>query len=145
MKAASKILFFALLVAAVLTMTVFFVAADNNKPFLPGVTVTDEHPNGCVDCHKVSGSNDYRLNVSLAEIEGHPKIDAIVKNLPQDCMMCHKAGTTAGPLSDIAHRNHYSNPANNAFITTYKGACLNCHSINPGSGKMALKSGPKNW
>ena len=78
-----------------------------------------------MDCHKVSGSNDYRLNVSLAEIEGHPKIDAIVKNVPQDCMICHKAGTTPGPLSNIAHRNHYSNPANNSFITTYKGACLN--------------------
>ena len=69
------------------------MAADNAKPYLPGITVTDDHPNGCVDCHKNQGEGkDYRLNVSLAQVEGHPKIDAIVKKLPQDCMMCHKEG-----------------------------------------------------
>jgi hypothetical protein len=110
----TKMLFFILLVAAVAVTTVFLVAADNNKPFLPGITVPDEHPNGCVDCHKVSGGNDHRLNVELADVDGHPKIDAIVKNVPQDCLMC-------------------------------QGACLNCHALNPGSGKMSVKNGPKNW
>jgi hypothetical protein len=145
MKTASKILFFLLLVAGVATVTVFLVAADNDKPFLPGVTVTDDHPNGCVDCHKASGGNDYRLNVELANLDGHPKIDAIVKNVPQDCLMCHKEGAKAGPLNLITHKDHYRNPADNAFVNNYKGACLNCHSVAPGSGKMAVKSGPKNW
>ncbi|UCF99054.1 MAG: hypothetical protein JSV89_05825 [Spirochaetaceae bacterium] len=145
MKTASKILIFFLLVAGVVTITVFLVAADNNKPFLPGVTVKDEHPNGCVDCHKASGGDDYRLNVELANMSGHPKIDAIVKNLPQDCLMCHKAGTKAGPLNDITHKDHYRNPSENVFVTVYQGACLNCHSVDPNSGKMAVKSGPKNW
>ncbi len=95
MKTTTKILFFLLLAGAVVAATLFLVAADNNKPFLPGVTVTDEHPNGCVDCHKVSGDNDHRLNAELANVEGHPKIDAIVKNVPQDCLMCHKEGATA--------------------------------------------------
>lgn len=145
MKKAAKVLFLLLLVAGVITMTVFLVAADNDKPFLPGVTVTDDHPNGCVDCHTVSGGNDYRLNAELAKVEGHPKIDAIVKNVPQDCLMCHKEGTKAGPLNLITHKDHYRNPADNAFVTHYKGACLNCHSVSPGSGKMAVKNGPKNW
>ena len=141
----TKMLFFILLVGAVATATVFLVAADNNKPYLPGVTVTDEHPGGCVDCHKVSGNDDYRLNVELANLSGHPKIDAIVKNVPQDCLMCHKEGAKAGPLNLITHRDHYHNPGDNAFINFYQGACLNCHSVSPGSGKMAVKSGPKNW
>jgi hypothetical protein len=145
MKTATKILFFLLLIGAVVAMTVFLVAADDNKPFLPGVTVTDEHPNGCVDCHKVSGDDDYRLNVELAHHEEHPKIDAIVKNVPQDCLMCHKEGAKAGPLNTITHKDHYRNPNDNAFIEFYQGACLNCHSVDPGSGKMVIKSGPKNW
>jgi hypothetical protein len=48
MKTAGKILFFLLLVAGVVTVTVSLVGADNDKPFLPGVTVADDHPNGCV-------------------------------------------------------------------------------------------------
>jgi hypothetical protein len=145
MRKATKILFFLLLIAGVVTITVFLVAADNNKPFLPGVTIADEHPNGCVDCHKISGDNDYRLNVELANLDGHPKIDAIVKNVPQDCLMCHKEGAKAGPLNLITHKDHYRNPNDNSFIKYYQGACLNCHSVSPGSGKMAIKSGPKNW
>jgi hypothetical protein len=145
MKATTRILFFLLLVAGVAAVTVFLVAADNDKPFLPGVTVKDDHPNGCVDCHTASGSNDYRLNAELAGVEGHPKIDAIVKNVPQDCLMCHKEGANAGPLSFIVHRDHYRNPADNAFVSHYQGACLNCHSVSPGSGKMSVKNGPKNW
>jgi len=145
MKTTTKILFFLLLAGAVVAATLFLVAADNNKPFLPGVTVTDEHPNGCVDCHKVSGGNDYRLNAELANVEGHPQVDAIVKNVPQDCLMCHKEGTKAGPLNLITHKYHYRNPNDNHFVSYYQGACLNCHSVSPGSGKMTVKSGPKNW
>jgi len=56
---------------------------------LPGVNTDDQHPRGCVDCHKKSGDNDYRLNVSLKGIAGHPAIDTIVNTVPTDCMMCH--------------------------------------------------------
>jgi hypothetical protein len=145
MKTATKILFFLLLIGAVVAMTVFLVAADDNKPFLPGITVTDEHPNGCVDCHKASGGNDYRMNVELANVEGHPKVDAIVKNVPQDCLMCHKEGAKAGALNNIVHRDHYRNANDNHFVSFYQGACLNCHSVNPDSGEMTVKGGPKNW
>ncbi len=145
MKTTTKILFFLLLAGSVVAAILFLVAADNNKPILPGVTVTDEHPNGCVDCHKLSGGDDHRLNVELAKLSGHPKVDAIVKNLPQDCLMCHKEGAKAGALNLITHRDHSRNPGDNHFVTAYQGACLNCHSVNPDSGEMIVKSGPKNW
>ena len=145
MKLFGKILFSTLILLAALRMTVSFAVADNNKPSLPGVTVTDKHPNGCVDCHKAFGDKDYRLKMGLAKIEGHTEMDTIVKNLPQDCMKCHKADSSTGYLGDIAHRDHYGNPSKNVFIIVYKGDCLNCHGIDPESGKTTLKDGPKNW
>ena len=44
MRQTAKILFTLLLVAGAATATVFLVAADNIKPYLPGITVTDEYP-----------------------------------------------------------------------------------------------------
>ena len=59
--------------------------------------------------------------------------------------MCHKEGADAGALHLITHKGHYHNPGDNAFVKFYQGACLQCHSVNPGSGKIAIKNGPKNW
>ena len=56
---------------------------------LPGVTVEDDHPNGCVDCHQQTDDADYRLNVELKALEGHPDISAMMKTVPADCAMCH--------------------------------------------------------
>lgn len=145
MKLSGKILFSALILLAAFRITVPFAVADNNKPALPGVTVTDKYPNGCVDCHKSLGDKDYRLKMGLAKIEGHTEMDTIVKNVPQDCMKCHKADSSTGYLGDIVHRDHYRNPSKNVFIIVYKGDCLNCHGIDPESGKTTLKDGPKNW
>jgi cytochrome c553 len=141
-----RLLLILLIPAVVIAAALFLVAADNNKPFLPGVTVADEHPNGCVDCHKNQGEGrDYRMNVELAKVSGHPNIEKIVKKLPDDCMMCHKEGSKAGALNLITHKYHYRNAADNSFIKFYQGACLNCHSVDTATGKMAIKSGPKNW
>ena len=137
-----------LFIAALLLLllgTVFTVSAEDSVIKLSGITTTDEHPNGCVDCHKVSGNDDFRLNVSLKEVAGHPPIDAMVKTLPNDCMTCHKAGAYAGALSTITHKSHYANPGENNFIAYYQGQCLECHSLNLTSGAMSVKSGPKNW
>ena len=113
---------------------------------LAGITAKDEHPNGCVDCHvKVSDERDYRLNIELAHLEKHPKIDQIVKVAPADCLKCHKEGAKAGPLNLITHRSHYENPTENHFVSSYKGDCLNCHSLDMNTFKMGMKSGPANW
>jgi hypothetical protein len=114
--------------------------------FLPGITVKDAYPNGCVDCHiDQGGGKDYRISAELAKISGHPKVDKIVKTVPKDCLMCHKAGGKAPSLDTVMHKVHYAKPSENAFVTAYKGACLNCHALDLSTGEMSVKSGPKNW
>jgi hypothetical protein len=147
MKNARKALLVLLDAAGFVVAALVLMAADNAKPpYLPGITVTDEHPNGCVDCHKSQGEGqDFRLNVSLAKLGKHPKIDAIVKKLPEDCMMCHKEGGKVAALNIMLHKAHYEKGAESPFIKFYQGACLNCHKLDAASGKMSVKSGPKNW
>jgi hypothetical protein len=146
MKKVNKVMYFLLLAAAIVAGTLVLMGQAKPKPFLPGITVADEHPNGCVDCHKNQGAGkDYRLNVSLAQIQGHPKIDAIVKTLPDSCLICHKEGGKAGALNIVLHKAHYEKGAENHFVQFYQGACLNCHKLDVATGKMTVKSGPKNW
>ena len=135
---------FLVIIAVLIAVTALTLTADDLTK-LPGINADDQHANGCVDCHNVDGDNDYRLNVSLKKISGHPPIDAMVKTLPNDCMMCHKAGAYAGPLSTITHKSHYANPTENEFISNYQGQCLECHSLNLTTGMMTVKSGSKNW
>ena len=145
MKDVKKILFLVLLVGLFMSVSTVLMAAEGAQPFLPGITSVDEHPNGCVDCHKNGGEGkDYRLNVSLAAI-GHVKIDAIVKTIPNDCMICHKEGSKAEEIQVRLHEAHYNNPDKNHFVAFYQGACLNCHKLDVASGEMSFKSGPKNW
>jgi hypothetical protein len=146
MKRVNKLVLFLLLAAAVAAGTLVLMGQAKPKPFLPGITVTDEHPNGCVDCHKNEGAGkDYRLNVSLAKIEGHPKIDAIVKTVPDNCLICHKEGGKVSPLNLMLHKVHYAKGAENPFVQFYQGACLNCHKLDAATGQMMAKSAAKNW
>jgi cytochrome c553 len=121
-------------------------AAAQPAPFLPGLTVKDETPGGCVDCHKNAGAGkDTRLNVSLpTAVKDHPDIAKIVKTVPTDCGMCHKPGQKAGDLGPRIHVVHYAQPEANTFVTVYQGACLNCHALGD-SGTISVKSGPRNW
>ena len=115
-------------------------------PFLPGVAAKDPFPNGCVDCHKDQGDGkDFTVIAELAKINGHPKIDKIVKVVPKDCLICHKGGPKPPAFNMAMHKVHFEKPAENRFVTEYKGACLNCHSLNLDTGEMSVKSGPKNW
>jgi cytochrome c551/c552 len=135
-----------LLTAVIAAGSLVLMGQAKPKAFLPGITATDEHPNGCVDCHKNQGEGkDYRLNVSLAKLPGHPKIDAMVKQLPEGCMMCHREGGKVSALNLMLHKAHYAKPADNPFVQFYQGACLNCHKLDPASGKMTVKSAAKNW
>jgi hypothetical protein len=143
MKNARKVLLILLAAAGLVIAVPALTAAP---PYLPGITVTDDHPNGCIDCHNNQGEGkDYRLNVSLAKLGKHPKIDAIVKKIPDSCLMCHKEGGKVSALNLMLHKAHYEKGADNAFVKFYQGACLNCHKLDAASGKMSVKSGPKNW
>jgi hypothetical protein len=119
--------------------------AAANAPFLPGITVKDPYPNGCVDCHTGQGGKAPLVNAELANLSGHPKVDTIVKILPKDCLICHNGKGRAPQFNLAMHLVHFNKPAENAFVTAYKGACLNCHSLDASTGEMSVKSGPKNW
>ena len=144
MKTTRKILTPVLAVALILAGALALSWADTDVE-LPGITIEDAHPQGCVDCHVDAEENDYRLNVGLKGIEGHPDITNIVKNVPQDCTMCHKASVPAGALAEAVHKAHFADPDENHFIAYYKGQCLECHALNTSTGVMSNKSGPKNW
>jgi hypothetical protein len=118
--------------------------AWSQPAFLPGLTTTDEWPNGCVSCHKAGSDGDTRLTVLLAA-KKHPNIAAMVRTVPDGCMVCHKEGGQAGPLNKQTHRIHYANPGSNKFITVDHGSCLACHTLDVKTGIIKLKSGPKNW
>ena len=140
------IMLLALGAAGLLTVILVLTAATQATPFLPGITVKDDLPNGCIDCHKNTGAGkDTRLNVSLpASVKDHPDITKVVKTLPGDCALCHKAGAKVAALNTILHAVHYAKPAENAFVTVYQGACLACHSL-AATGAVTVKSGPRNW
>lgn len=109
------------------------------------VAAKDTYPNGCVSCHIDDGAGkDTRLSTSLGAIEGHPKV-TIVANVPADCAKCHKVGTKIEGLNTLMHKVHYGGLEKSEFMKFVQGSCLNCHSLDPKSGKVAVKSGPKNW
>ena len=147
MKRNKKAFYVIVMLAALFTFTLagsILVAEDIAA--LPGITVDDDHPNGCVDCHvKVNDERDYRLNVGLKQIAKHPPIDKMVKKVPDDCMKCHKEGSKAGAMSDVLHKSHFSKGKESHFVSNYSGECLHCHSIDLGTGVMGVKSGPSNW
>jgi hypothetical protein len=147
MQTNKKAFYVIVMFAAVFTFTLagsILVAED--IPALPGVTVDDDHPNGCVDCHgKVDDHDEDLLNVAVKNFGKHPPIDKIVKKAPDDCVKCHKEGSKAGAMSDITHKNHFSKGKENNFVLYYNGECLHCHSIDLATGAMVVKSGPSNW
>ena len=147
MRTDRKAFYVIVMLAAVFTFTLAgsLLMADD-IPSLPGITVNDEYPKGCVDCHtKVGANNEDLLNVEVKKVAKHPPIDKIVKIVPDDCMKCHKAGSKAGALSGVAHKVHFSKGKDSVFVTHYGGLCLNCHSIDLGTGVISVKSGPANW
>ena len=145
MKSIHAIWFFLLLVTVVAAGALFLTGAGDGKPFLPGINVKDDYPNGCVDCHSGAGGGQEPLvNQALAE-QGHVNVDAIVKQVPKDCTMCHKPGAPSGSMQQVTHKDHYQNVEENDFVNKYQGSCLSCHTLNSDTGVMGKKSGPKNW
>jgi hypothetical protein len=133
---------------AVLALFAGTVVLSAESADLPGITVKDPYPNGCVDCHIPSGAGEKSplVTAELAKVSGHPKIDKIVKTIPKDCStLCHKVGGKAPAFNLVMHKAHFEKPEDNRFVTVNKGACLTCHSMNPDTGGMIEKSGPRNW
>ena len=137
--------FISLLVAMSVFAIFLTLVWAQDTPSLPGITTSDDYPNGCIDCHRESGADgDSRINILLDKI-GHVNVSAMTNNIPQDCMICHKEGTSTGGLSLQTHSAHYQNPSENKFVTEQQGQCLACHALNSATGEMTMKGGPKNW
>ncbi|HEX2864091.1 MAG TPA: hypothetical protein VHN99_05950 [Deinococcales bacterium] len=102
-------------------------------PQIPGITATDSHPNGCVNCHQYRADlkRDYRLSTTLhewsqkgteadfvniakavwpnAKITGrHPDVTADLKgqDIPGACIDCHEGNDI--PLERVLHLVHLS-------------------------------------
>lgn len=104
----------------------------------------DPFAKGCVSCHAKVPDGDHRLNAGIAKLKGHPGLGA-VKSVPGDCMKCHKPSAKKPTFADVIHKAHYGKGAASVFNKTFKGECTHCHSLDLKSGKMTVKSGPKNW
>ncbi|OGF56243.1 MAG: hypothetical protein A2Z21_02915 [Candidatus Fraserbacteria bacterium RBG_16_55_9] len=154
----------ALLLGVGAGVTVFTQQAQ--VPQIPGITATDERPNGCVNCHKDSfklstiiggwaSAGASQEIVSLvkaawpeATVSGkHPDVAAMVasQELPTFCLNCHSADSKM-PLSRDLHLVHFTGGAENGFLTNFGGFCTNCHLINldttkPPAGTMTTKTG----
>ncbi len=162
------------LIAGVLFITgITMVSAQTTKtklPIIPGVTATDTHPNGCIDCHRnIPNVADYSLSHAISEwaakgtpkeimdraksawpkanLSGkHPNVVGMIKSkgIPASCFVCHDSDNSDKPLYRVLHTIHYTGGADNHFITKYNGSCTNCHNINlknPPTGTMEVKEG----
>jgi hypothetical protein len=123
---------------------------DTTKPQdrtakVPGVTAKDPFPQGCVSCHvKLPDGRDVRLNNAIKLVKGHPDIAKIVAVVPTDCKKCHFAGGEKG-LEKILHKMHYGKQEKSIYVQEFGEGCLNCHTVALKTGKMTVKSAPKNW
>jgi hypothetical protein len=129
-----------LLGAAVLLLGATVHAADPPKAYLPGITSTDESPDGCVSCHK----GDKTVKKMLDALK-HRDMKDKVNSVPEDCKSCHNEADGLEPMTLIAHSMHYAKGSKSEFVTRYQGSCLHCHAVSTGSGHVTVKSGPKNW
>ncbi|MGB5209782.1 MAG: hypothetical protein WBP60_04590 [Gammaproteobacteria bacterium] len=113
---------------------------------LAGATaMADDYPDGCVSCHTNTDEQDMRLNVML-QLLGHSMAGQRTAVIPTGCNRCHAdADSLGGALSTLVHKTHYSDPVHEDFKDQFKGDCRSCHKMDDSTGKVAIKSGDRNW
>jgi hypothetical protein len=117
-----------------------WLPASAADAYLPGITIDDPSPQGCVSCHQ----GEMSLKRQLAALK-HRNIDGQVEVVPDDCKTCHDEDEGLDSMSAIAHSMHYASLSSSEFVTRYQGSCLHCHAMATGSGEVTVKSGKKNW
>ena len=136
---------------------------------IPGLTVEDKFPNGCVDCHinMPDIKKDERISTLMskwnkkvetkllkkaqavasagATLKGiHPSATVSLKNIPAACTTCHsKTSRTAPPLAALLHTIHLTGGEENHFLTIFQGECTHCHKMNVATGVWTIPSGPE--
>jgi len=97
----------------------------------------DVAPNGCADCHKVEGSNDYTLPAEAKKANpSHPPLPATAT--VNDCIKCHGGSGKSGakPFNTFLHKAHLTSQV---FSPKLHGYCNSCHVMNPDTGLITVK------
>ncbi|MBE0478971.1 hypothetical protein IBX65_07655, partial [Candidatus Aerophobetes bacterium] len=143
-----KFLAVSLIVTVTITLIAILAAFGQEEEVelveIPGITVEDTKPAGCIDCHrKVSEERDYRLTRYIEELarkEEHPDVVAAMNTIPTDCMTCHSKTAAKAlrtePFATMQHRIHLVGGEENHFITVYQGNCTWCHAFNTETGQL---------
>ncbi len=136
---------------------------------IPGLTMEDKFPNGCVDCHinMPDIKQDERISTLISkwnrEVEAkllkkaqatapagvtlkgiHPPAAESLKNIPAACIACHdRSSRTAPPLAPLLHAVHLTGGDDNHFLTIFQGECTHCHKMNATTGAWKMPSAPE--
>lgn len=136
---------------------------------IPGITVEDPFPHGCVDCHinYVEMNLDTRFSTLLKQwtesvepkllakaqaaapkglrLEGkHPEAADAIANIPGSCNDCHgKDSTTAPRFAQMMHTTHLGGGEENHYMTMFQGECTYCHKFDSLTGDWNIPSAPE--
>jgi len=137
---------------------------------IPGITVEDQFPRACVDCHVnyEEMNRDTRLSTLIAqwttqvepqlletaqavagpglELTGvHPRVNAALGDIPAACLGCHESkAANAPPLPPLLHKIHLGGGDEAVFLRVFQGECTHCHKLNKDSGQWWIPSGAEN-
>ena len=149
--------------------------ADNKQKQLPparkipGLTIKDKFPKGCVDCHinMPDIKQDERISTLMSKwnknvetkllkkaqavskagvtLKGiHPPASESLKDIPAACITCHSKRTeTAPPLTALLHAIHLTGGDDNHFLTIFQGECTHCHKMNVIKGDWTVPNAPE--
>lgn len=122
--------------AAVVVLAYGFAGqAQDQIAQIPGITVVDDHPQGCIDCHQPGSRHSLANEITaMAEEDRHPNTPS---DDPASCLRCH-ASDGRMPLGNLMHTAHLVGGAENHFITHYDGQCMHCHTMDA-NGSIGAK------
>jgi hypothetical protein len=137
---------------------------------VPGITVEDPYPNGCVDCHidYTDMKMDTRFSTMMKQwqegvppkllakaqaaasdgvtLKGeHPAVPkSAFENIPAGCRKCHgEDSEKAPPAARMTHLIHLTGGDENHFMTVFQGQCTYCHKLNQATGEWTIPSAPE--
>jgi len=135
---------------------------------IPGLTIDDKFPNGCVDCHinMPDIKQDERLSTLMSKWESnveeklmkkaqgvapdialkgtHPPATESLIDIPSACKICHSEHSNeAPPFTALIHSIHLTGGDENHFLTIFQGECTYCHKLNMTTGVWSMPSGPE--
>jgi len=139
-------------------------AAPPGLAEMPGLTVEDRFPRGCVDCHinMPQINQDERLSSVMSNwtlqvppeilkktrlvvgndkpLKGrHPRSDQMFQAIPRNCLNCHENGSgSIVPIIPLIHLIHLSGGEKNHYLSLFEGQCTHCHKLEPNTGTMTV-------